>query len=220
MTMITAPYSSPPLTHQLWATERRQANHNEALQLVRHQLGDVPLAINGVPTREARLVESIATALWNAEDRGPKTPRVVPVLIEVTGHPHSEGTIHGGNDPDWLPREADGPEQQGLKCPWCGAVTWDGDDYGIYVIDVSERWSRFGYQVSMEDEQEPYDAQVPQYEGGPLITVTKYRPTGRQVEVRAVVGGYADSDHQGEAYACETCSRRVALPDGVEEQGN
>lgn len=34
---------------------------------------------------------------------------------------------------------------EGLRCPHCGVITWDGDTAGIRVVDYGERWSSFGY---------------------------------------------------------------------------
>jgi hypothetical protein len=190
----------PPLTAVQEEQERRDLAMGEATAIVS--------GWNGVSLFQ--LTKTIAEHLVAAEERG-RDPREVPELIPVF---------------DWRPGDARPPDPadggvidpadydqpaHGLQCPHCGEVTWDGEDCGIYVIDRAVRWSRFGFEVRMVDEYGYLDRP----DGG-----RGWGRTGRRVEQHAVIGSYGDSDYQTEGYACESCDRRVALPEGVEEVGD
>lgn len=63
----------------------------------------------------------------------------------------------------WDPEEY--PQRAGLKCPYCGAVAWDGGDDGIRVVDVAERWSSFGYRDKERTIHGDYDDRGADFDG-------------------------------------------------------
>jgi hypothetical protein len=210
----------PHLTHNQQEAERTAAALDEANRIVREQLAGVLPRTAGSDYDPGKLAVAISRAVLAAEERGQDEPREIPTMFEVFDYP------------DWAPRPpdpADGgvidlddydPPRHGLQCPHCGAVAWDGQDDGIYVIDRGERWNRFGYVIRIVDEWSPgyYEPDPDQPDRKQYVDG---HWTGRKVEQRAVVGGYGGgADMEGVGYACETCSRRVNLPDGVEEVGD
>jgi DNA-directed RNA polymerase subunit RPC12/RpoP len=209
---VTATEKPPTLTHAQQLRERRAANAREAAELVFGALGDPAAGTAAEAFAKGALVAAVAKALEAAEDRGPDTPRVIPAM-ELVARGDLE-PIPVGSIVAWM--EAGGEITEGLRCPHCGAVAWNGHDGGVTVIDVSERRSDFGYQVGMVDGYEYVEVQVPDRAG--TRTVLQSRPTGEKELHRAVTGGWADSDHHTTGYACTTCERRVTLPEGIEEE--
>lgn len=123
---------------------------------------------------------------------------IVPELVHVTGH------------------RSDGRLRQGLACPRCHTVVWDGDEAGIIVVDRSEeRESTFGYTVTAATERPgPVASQGPNGKGhSPAM------PTGRNQQ-RAITGSYGSRpDLHTLRYECRACGKRVALPRDVIELG-
>jgi hypothetical protein len=198
---------APRWTWQGEKDERHTANLIEAHELLEATLGPISAMTPRGAFARGELAVAIAKALTGAEERGDE-PRVVPELIRVFDYPEGSTPPPDPADGGVIdPADYDEP-QHGLMCPHCGEVTWDGEDSGIYVIDRATRYSRFGYEVRME---------------APMTWDEKARRWFKEpgeVEVHLVTGSYGDGDYHSIGYACESCERRVALPDGVEEQGD
>lgn len=205
----------PPLTPELWRKERLVAATMEAQELVFAAVGAPPDGDARGAFAKGVLAAAIAKAIIAAEDRG-TTPRVVPELIPVWGDLERGVVV---TDPEQLPADH---RTEGLQCPHCHTVAWNGGSGTVLVIDKGTRENHFEFDVDLVPEYEEYTEQQPRFPGSSdLVTVTKHRPTGRQVEARAIVGGYGGgADMHTDGYACGHCGRRVDLPEGVEEVGN
>ena len=208
-------FTQPPtLTHNQALLERREANLAEAWDIVASANLDAAAA--------AVLAELVGAALAAAEDRGYDryAPRAIPTLIRVFDWPPDHQRPPDPADGGVIdPADYDQP-CHGLQCPHCGTVTWEGEDSGIYVIDVSERWSRFGYDVRRDQPQQRYETYEALNEAGRKVWRGRYVDTGERADEHRVVGSYGDGEHHSVGYSCESCERRVALPEGVAEEGN
>jgi len=125
----------PRLTHNQHVAERRTANILEATQMVTASMGSIDTMPPALAYMVGHLTMAIGEALQKAEDRGTEYPREVPELHQVFDYRPGTGPDSGI------------PPTHGLQCPHCGTVTWDGDNGGILVIDRSERWSSFSFEV-------------------------------------------------------------------------
>lgn len=149
-------------------------------------------AMEVTPAEAERLAWALERAVYKY---APKLEHVLGILDD-DDRPRRVDLIPAGIDPI-----------HGLACPHCRFVAWDDyeDDEGVIVVDGDERWSHLHYTIR----------QVPEIDCG------TGRPTGREVEQRAITGWYLDrgADWEGVGYRCGSCTRPVRLPDDVEEAG-